>query len=158
MMLMLSLLLVGAVPADNPECPQGSACDFGNTAVRDLRKADADLKRAESQLLSAIHDKKIVDDLNLEVETVSAIEELVKAWRPGMEAECGVFGALTGGASPWKSAWKVACEADKAQDWAKVLRSVTACLKKPRSDESDPSACLYPLTPSLPAKYYQDAE
>ncbi|GAA0335659.1 hypothetical protein GCM10009087_52660 [Sphingomonas oligophenolica] len=155
---MLSLLVAGAAPIDNPECPQASACDFGNSAMRSLRRADADLKGAEGQLLGTLHDKRVVDDLDLEVETVMAIEELVRTWRPGMEAECGVFGAVTGGASPWKSAWKVACEADKARDRARVLLSVTACLRKRRSDESDPSACLYPLTPSLPATYYQGAD
>jgi len=159
MLSMLSFLLViGAPPTDDPNCPQGSACQFGNTALRDLHKSDANLKNAERLLLDTIHDKKVVDAQNLEVETVMAIEQLIASWRPDMEAQCGVFGALTGGASPWKSAWKVACESDQADDRAKSLKSVAACLRKPRPDQADPGSCIYPLTPSLPRKYYEDAE
>jgi hypothetical protein len=159
MLSMLSLLLVVGTPlADNPDCPQGSACQFGNTAVRDLRRSDANLERAQHQLLDAIHDKKVVDAQNLEVETVMAIEQLIVTWRPDMEAQCGVFGALTGGASPWKSAWKVACESDQTDDRVKLLKSVAACLRRPRTDGADPGSCIYPLTPSLTRRYYEDAE
>jgi len=159
--LALSLAMAGGMYLDNPDCPQGSACAFGKDAVRDFKKADADLEKAQAGLLAAIHDQKLVDRLGLEVETVWAIENVLKEWRPPMEAECGVFGAVTGGASPWKSAWKVECEAGKMTDRAVLLRSVTSCLKKPwptpRTEDEDPTACLYPLTPSISAKEYKES-
>jgi uncharacterized protein YecT (DUF1311 family) len=156
--LALSLMMPGGTYADNPDCPQGSACAFTKEALRGYKKADADLEKAQAGLLAAIHDQKLADRLNLEVETVSAIEDVLKAWRPAMESECAVFGAVTGGASPWKSAWKVECEAGMMTDRATLLRSVISCLGKPWPTpwtEEEPMACLYPLTPSIPAKDYE---
>jgi hypothetical protein len=159
--LALSLAMAGGIYVDNPDCPQGSACAFTNEALRDRKKADADLEKAQAGLLTAIHDQKLVDRLNLEVETVSAIEDILKVWRPAMEAECGVFGAVTGGASPWKSAWKVDCEAGELTDRAALLRSVTTCLRKPWptpwTEDEYPLSCLFPLTPSISAKDYKES-
>ncbi len=158
--LALSLVLAGELNVEDWDCPQGSACAFGKEAVRDHKKAEAELEKAQTDFLATIHDRRVEEALALDAETILAVEEVLKAWRPAMVAECSVFGALTGGASPWKSAWTVSCEAGAAHDRAVLLKSANSCLKKPWPAPwvgEFPPSCLYPLTPSIPAKVYKES-
>ena len=139
-------------PAQEPRWPEGSANAMGEMWAKQRDDAVAMLKRRDRELLLLLAktDPGSPDD-----RVPQAVKAQQRAWRPYVEVECEMVGALSPAFSPLQSAKAVQCEANLTEQRLRRVTAAIRCIERiplARRGASQ-QECLYQLAPmAVPLK------
>lgn len=138
--------------SDRPECwPEGSAMHTGLT----LRKEEQDMMKKvqvkHEELIALISIKKEINgkEYLADERLVKAVKAQQAVWEDYKYKECELIGALSGGASTWKSARSVNCALNLTTQRYKRLRDAVNCVKKIplKNRQYNLQNCLFQIAP-----------